>query len=223
MTEPDFLTATRATYETVAQAYTEAQSQALDGRPYDRAFLSLFAELVREQQGPRRVADVGCGPGHITAVLRDLGLDAFGLDISPAMLAQARKAHPELEFREASILDLTVTDTSLDGIVALFSFNTVPARYLSKAFEGFAKALRPGGLVMLSFSVRDEPTDMTTWLDHEVSLPLQRLVPEEVVRALTAAGLTVRAQLVREPHPPHETRPYATVIAARPSTWGVTA
>jgi hypothetical protein len=29
------------------------------------------------------VADVGCGPGHVTAHLRGLGVDAFGIDLSP--------------------------------------------------------------------------------------------------------------------------------------------
>ncbi|GAA3593151.1 class I SAM-dependent methyltransferase [Kineosporia mesophila] len=217
MTEPDFLSATRATYETVAQTYTNAQSQGLEGRPYDRALLNLFAELLGEFGGTR-VADVGCGPGHITALLRDLGLDAFGIDLSPAMLDQARQLYPELEFHEASLLDLRVTDGSLDGIVALYSFNTVPAEHLSQAFEGFRRALRPGGVLLLCFSVRDEPTDMTTWLDHPVTLPLQRLMPDEVARALTGAGLHVQSQLVRDPRPPYETRPYAAIVAARPAS-----
>lgn len=108
------------------------------------------------------------------------------------------------------------TYLSLDGIVALFSFNTVPADELASAFRGFFRALRPGGRVLLAFSVREEPQDLTTWLDHEVTLPLQRLVPDEVGRALAQAGLAVEAQLVREPRPPHETRPYAHLIARKP-------
>ncbi|GLY15612.1 methyltransferase [Kineosporia sp. NBRC 101677] len=215
MSEPEFLTATRDSYETVAQAYTEASSQKLAHRPYDRAMLPLFAELVREAGGTR-VADVGCGPGHVTHWLRELGLDAFGLDLSPAMLAQARQTYPDLSFHEASVLDLRVTDLSLDGIVALFSFNTVPAEHLAQAFKGFHRALRPGGVALLAFSVREEPLRMTSWLDHPVTLPLQRLVPDEVEQALTDAGLQVQARLVHEPHPPHETRPYAHLLATRP-------
>jgi SAM-dependent methyltransferase len=218
VTEPDFLSSTRATYETVADAYTSASGQGLAVRPYDRAFLALFAELVQENGG-RRVADVGSGPGYVTAALRDHGLSPFGLDLSPAMNAQARLLYPDLEFREASILDLRVTDLSLDGIVALFSFNTVPADQLALAFGGFFRALRPGGRVLLAFSVREESQNLTTWLDHEVTLPLQRLVPDEVGRALTGAGLTVEAQMVREPRPPHETRPYAHLIARKPASF----
>ena len=44
------------------------------------------------------VADVGCGPGHVTAHLNKLGVDAFGIDLSPAMLDLARRDHPGLRF-----------------------------------------------------------------------------------------------------------------------------
>jgi 2-polyprenyl-3-methyl-5-hydroxy-6-metoxy-1,4-benzoquinol methylase len=37
------------------------------------------------------VADVGCGPGRITGLLRGLGLDVFGIDLSPAMIELARR------------------------------------------------------------------------------------------------------------------------------------
>ncbi|WP_425547148.1 methyltransferase domain-containing protein [Actinocorallia aurantiaca] len=40
--------------------------------------------------GNPRAADVGCGPGHLTAMLHDPGLDAFGLDLFPGMLDHAR-------------------------------------------------------------------------------------------------------------------------------------
>ncbi|WP_370097776.1 trans-aconitate 2-methyltransferase [Streptacidiphilus sp. MAP12-20] len=42
----------------------------------------------------RAVADVGCGAGRITAHLRSLGLDPFGIDLSPAMVEVARRDHP---------------------------------------------------------------------------------------------------------------------------------
>lgn len=215
MSEPEFLTATRASYETVAQAYTQVSHPSLRERPYDRFLLPLFAELVREAGGTR-VADIGCGPGHVTQILHELGLDALGLDISPAMLGQARKTYPHLEFREATILDLGVTDTSLSGIAALFSFNTVPLQHLSQAFTGFRRALRPGGVVLLAFSVREEPLELDRWLDQPVHLPLQRLMPEEVSQVLAEAGFRVQAQLVTQPRPPHETRPYVRMIAVSP-------
>lgn len=74
----DWLTDTRDSYDTVSVSYAEHTRDLLDGLPHLRAALRLFAEEVR---GP--VADVGCGPGNITALLNGLGADAFGIDLSP--------------------------------------------------------------------------------------------------------------------------------------------
>jgi len=54
-----------------------------------------FAELLNrvDAENPRRVVDVGCGPGHLTARLRERWPDAEveALDSSPDMVAAARK------------------------------------------------------------------------------------------------------------------------------------
>ena len=49
------------------------------------------------------MADLGCGPGHLSAHLSSLGLAAFGVDLSPAMIELARAAHPELRFEVGSM------------------------------------------------------------------------------------------------------------------------
>ena len=77
-----WLTDVRTSYDTVAASYAELLRDHLAGDPYDRAVLALFAELVRGAGGGP-VADVGCGPGRLTAHLRELGVDVVGIDLSP--------------------------------------------------------------------------------------------------------------------------------------------
>jgi SAM-dependent methyltransferase len=79
-----WLSDTRASYDADADGYTEKVRGLLDERPYLRASLALFAELV-ERVGGGPVADVGCGPGYVTDHLHDLGVDAFGIDLSSEM------------------------------------------------------------------------------------------------------------------------------------------
>lgn len=87
----DFLDATRRSYDATADDYAEWIRDELAAKPFDRAVLAVFAELVR---GP--VADVGCGTGRITAHLAGLGVDVAGVDLSPGMLAAARRTYPHL-------------------------------------------------------------------------------------------------------------------------------
>ena len=60
--------------------------------------------------------DVGCGPGRITAHLRQLGVDAFGIDLSPGMVEAARREHPGLRFVG---LDASVAAENARNIAAL--------------------------------------------------------------------------------------------------------
>src|SRR5215467_12802826 len=56
-------------------------------------------------QRPRRVVDLGCGPGNSTELLleRYPQSEVFGLDSSPDMLKKARERLPQCKFIEADI------------------------------------------------------------------------------------------------------------------------
>jgi SAM-dependent methyltransferase len=93
------LARTRDSYDAVAAEHPDLVNSDLDDRPLDRALFAAFAELVRiSGDGP--VADVGCGAGRVTILLSRLGLDAFGIDLSPGMVALARRTHPQLRFEQ---------------------------------------------------------------------------------------------------------------------------
>jgi trans-aconitate 2-methyltransferase len=68
-----------------------------------RPALDLLARI--EIAAPRRVVDLGCGPGNSTALLHERWPDAAveGLDSSQDMLAAARRDHPEIMFTEGDI------------------------------------------------------------------------------------------------------------------------
>ena len=60
-----------------------------------------------ELQAPRRVVDLGCGPGNSTAVLRQRWPEAAiaGLDNSAELLEAARREHPGIAFETGDIAD----------------------------------------------------------------------------------------------------------------------
>ena len=79
--------------------------------------LALFADLVSDAGGGA-VADIGCGPGYVTRHLRNLGVEAFGIDLSPEMVALARRDHPDVRFEVGTMTDLDLADDSVTGVLA---------------------------------------------------------------------------------------------------------
>jgi trans-aconitate 2-methyltransferase len=75
----------------------------LHGKQRTQAGIDLAARV--ELAAPRRIIDLGCGPGNSTAVLRARWPDAAitGLDQSTEMLAEARRAFPSGEWLQADI------------------------------------------------------------------------------------------------------------------------
>jgi SAM-dependent methyltransferase len=184
----DWLADTRDSYDTVAVSYAGHTRDLLDGLPHLQAALRLFAELV---DGP--VADVGCGPGDITARLHDLGVDAFGIDLSPAMIELARRNHPGLRFEVGSMTE--PLPTSVGGVIAWWSLIHVPDDEVPVVFEHFHRALKPDGLLQLGFHVGDEARLKTQgYGGHPMRVHVHLRPPERVAEWLRAAGFTVEAQ-----------------------------
>ncbi|MBE1295165.1 class I SAM-dependent methyltransferase [Phycobacter azelaicus] len=90
-----------------------------------------------------RVLDLGCGPGHWAARLRDDGYDTDALDASEKMAEHARMAYG-LEVSVGSFSTLKAERT-YDGIWANFSLLHVPRTDLPTELERIKRALKPGG------------------------------------------------------------------------------
>lgn len=198
MTESAYLHTTRTAYDTVAPEYAELLRNELDGKPLDRAMLAAFAEHV---QGPDagEVADLGCGPGRVTAHLHSLGVNAFGIDLSPRMIDVARRSHPGLRFDVGSMTALDLADASLAGAVAWYSTVHTPPELLPTVFAEIHRVLVPGGHLLIAFKVGDERRHLSQGYGHELSLDVYWTPPELVADLLAKAGLSLYAQLIREP------------------------
>jgi ubiquinone/menaquinone biosynthesis C-methylase UbiE len=199
MSTPGWIADTRMSYDTVAASYADLLRDALAQAPYERAILALFAELVHTAGGGP-VVDVGCGPGRITAHLHGLGLDAFGIDLSPAMIDIARRDHPGLRFEVGSMTDLDVADASVTGLVAWFSLIHIPDDEIPTVLAHFHRVLRPGGPLLLAFHVGDGQVLKTQgYGGHPMNVHVHRRPPDRVTAWLRAAGFTIEAQMLHWP------------------------
>ncbi len=192
---------TRSSYDRLAAEYTRLLYNELDHKPLDRELLDRFARLVK---GKGRACDMGCGPGQVAAYLRARGLDMLGIDLSPGMIAQARKANPGIEFREADMRALPLPDGSLAGIAAFYSILHFPRNEVTGALKEFARVLRPAGVALVAFHIGDEVLHRDELFGEAVTLDFTLFQPLEVEGYLRDAGFTVDETIVRPPYPDAE-------------------
>jgi ubiquinone/menaquinone biosynthesis C-methylase UbiE len=158
-----------------------------------------------ELVGTGVIADVGCGPGHVTRYLAHHHGDVVGIDLSPGMIAVARTRAPELLLTVGSMLSLPVADRALAGAVALYSIIHLTADERATAFSEFARAIAPGGWLLVAFHV-DSPefaageiNHLTEWFGHRIELDGYFLSPNEVADELAEPGFTIMAKIERQP------------------------
>ena len=199
MVEHDALSVTREAYDAAAPVYAQLFSGELRDRPLDRAILGAFAEVV-SASGDGQVVDLGCGPGHITAHLNGLGLAAFGIDASPAMIELARRAYPGLQFDVGSMAAVDIADGVLGGVLSRWSIIHTPPQELPVILAEFHRVLAPGGHLLIGFSASDDPSHPTQVFDHSVA-PAYRWSPDHLAEILRKSGLDEVARMVRRPQP----------------------
>ena len=211
----------RASYDAVAERYAEEFGDELAGKPVDRALYALFAELVQAPDSEAAVADVGCGPGHVTGHLAALGLEVVGVDASPGMISVARRSHPGLRFEVGTFAALPASDGEWAGAVAPYSIIHLDRGGRLAAAAELARAIRPGGWLLVAFHVGDteRPVDavrhVSEWWGHQVTLDFHFLDPAAVATDLAAAGFTLVSRTDREPLPGVEHQSRRSYLLAR--------
>ena len=130
------------------------ESPAPDSRQFAfrRAVDLAIAECLKKAKLGDIWADIGCGPGHLSALLAERGVQITGIDHDFKMLNAAQKLHPRLTFLKASAENLPFETDSVDGLIAtsvMGCFST-PDPFFREA----ARVLRKGGTFILTCTNR---------------------------------------------------------------------
>lgn len=111
------------------------------------AFVS-FLPPVRDLRG----LDIGCGEGHNTRVVAQLGASMTGIDVAPTFICHAREAEDSrpcgIAYQTADAAALPFADASFDFATAFMSLMDMPDQptALREAF----RVLHPGGFLQFS-------------------------------------------------------------------------
>ena len=115
---------------------------------YHLAFRDL-PELLGQPSAGARALDFGCGAGRSTRFLAALGFRTEGVDISEAMLAQARSRDPEGTYLRVADGDLSLlAGERYDRILSAFTFDNVKVDSKAPLFGHLARLLKPGGRLL---------------------------------------------------------------------------
>ncbi|UBH05001.1 methyltransferase [Leucobacter sp. Psy1] len=190
----------REAYESRAIEYTKALGTIETMSPVDLAAIERWSRGIGG-----RIVDAGCGPGHWTAHLRNLGADIEGIDMVPAFIEGARRCFPGTTFRLGKLDALPVQAASLAGILAWYSVIHVSPELLPATIQEFVRCLEPGGSLLLGFFEGPQVESF----DHAITTAYFWPV-NELSRFLVGAGFEViDVQMRTDPG----VRPHAVIAA----------
>ena len=197
-------------YDAAAQRYLEWS--ALRPSPARRAYLRRACELI---PFGARVLELGCGAGiPMTAALAE-GRDVTGVDISATQIELARANVPSATFVQADMTAVHFPSASFDAVVAFYSLTHVPRDDQPALIERIASWLRPGGILVATMGVEDDPGDVEAgWLG--VDMYFSHFSARKNRRLVEAAGFVVdSAEVLTEPEDRHAAR-FLWIVAHLP-------
>ncbi len=114
--------------------------------------VEVLALVEHREDLAGRVLELGCGAGRVTGYLVELASEVHALDLSEAMLAEARRRYPGGHFARGDMRDLSAhADASVDAVVAANNLiDVLGDGERQAALREWRRVLRPGGLLLLS-------------------------------------------------------------------------
>jgi SAM-dependent methyltransferase len=173
--------------------------------PYHQAFGNLTTQAIEpllNAVGAKKgikIIDIASGPGYVAAAAANRGAMVLGVDFSSAMVVQAQRLHPGIDFREGDAEQLPLGNSLFEAAVMNFGILHLgrPESALAEAY----RILRPGGRFAFSVWAKPEETiafgivlrAVETHGEPRVDLPegppfFRYSDPEECARALLVAG-----------------------------------
>jgi predicted TPR repeat methyltransferase len=150
-----------------AEAYAKLQFP----NTYYLAYRDL-PQIISEHVSGRKAMDFGCGTGRSTRLLKKLGFDVIGIDISSDMIKKALEIDPKGDYRLIKEGDFRqFNDNEFDLILSAFTFDNIPTMEKKvQLFVGISNLLKREGVIVsivsspeiyinewASFSTKDYP------------------------------------------------------------------
>lgn len=211
----------RDAYDTVAASYARLLPDLGAEAPLERGMIAQFC--VSLPPGPLPVLDAGCGTGRLFPELRELGVEeVIGVDMSEAMIMQARRAYPDVVTQVADLRQLSLGDGRVRGVISWYSLIHHTAAEVADALAEAHRVLTASGSILIGFHAGAGTRVAERAYGHDVSLTVTLHEVRDIVRLLERAGFDIVATAERAAVG-RERGPQGFVLARRRSPWDVPA
>ena len=194
---PDWCADIGTSYDKVAQHYAAEYFDELNRKPFDCELLTRFAGSLPAHS---RVCDIGSGPGHIARYLVNRGLDATGVDLSPAMVATAQRLNPAQHFVLGDMLSLPFEDRWFAGITAFYSLIHIERTLLPSALAELHRVLAAEGRLLAAFHAGEGEIHRDEWFGEAVAVHVTLYTSAEMTKAMEDVGFRIGAVIERDPY-----------------------
>lgn len=178
-----------------ATAFDRISARYGEAFPHKEGQLACGDWMLAQLPAGSRVLDLGCGTGLPSArQLASGGCQVTGVDISPAMLAQARANVPEATFLEFDLANLGRLPGGYEAVVAFFSLLNLPRYLFPQVLCHIREALIPGGLFSLAMVEADIDDMPITFLGSRILVT--GYMRDDLRSALVDAGFCVAEERV---------------------------
>lgn len=177
----DWTKRTIETYDAIAAAYAD--------RWYDQRLETALRRFRQQLADGARVLDAGCGHGRDTHHLRELGLNAIGLDRSLNLLreAQRRGAAP---WCLGDLRQLPFANDVFHGVWACASLLHLPKEEMPLALRELQRVMIQDGTLWLAVKAGTDTEMVADWAGHERFFAYYD--QNELARLVRDAGFVIR-------------------------------
>ncbi|XBS71002.1 malonyl-ACP O-methyltransferase BioC [Acerihabitans sp. KWT182] len=159
---------------------------------FQRACGHELASLAGPLQG-KTVLDAGCGTGYFSRFWRHAGNRVIALDLSPAMLEEARRRESASAYLAGDIERLPLADNGLDVCFSNLAVQWCDS--LPRALAEFYRVIRPGGVIAFSTLAQGSLDELArAWRQVDAAVHVNPFLPAAAVaRALQPYRHQLRA------------------------------
>lgn len=149
-------------YDELSSRYTGLISKCV---PRYRELMDNMFHYIPEDFSPKRILDLGCGTGNLTAEIlkRFPEAEIYALDISEEILNESRKrfaAQPNVQYIRADFREMHLPPGSFDLILSSIAIHHIPDPEKEILYRDIYQALCPAGIFILADQTRGSTEDI---------------------------------------------------------------